>query len=79
MTGNKRLFDMASLAEASYSNFIQNGTLKTSSADVVDILKGKDWSDSQATAFLTHFKIVSQQPNTGTGYSAAVFERLDGE
>jgi hypothetical protein len=77
MSENKQLFDMASLSEAAYADFFKNGVLQTSSQDVLDILKNKSgWSETQATEFLTHYRVVSQRPNTASGYSGTLFERL---
>lgn len=76
MSDNKQLFDMASLSEAAYADFVISAVLQSSTEDIKIALKAKGWSDTQATEFLTHYRVVSQQPNTATGYSATLFERL---
>jgi len=76
MSDNKQLFDMASLSEAAYADLFQNGATITATSAVQARLVAAGWSDIQATEFLTHYRVISQQPNTATGYSATLFERL---
>ena len=75
-----QLFDQAELAEAAYANFWD----KTTNSIILDkenvqaALKNQGFSTKQAADFLTHWKIIDQCPNTDSGFSATVFERLDG-
>ena len=79
MSENSKLFEMASLAEAAYADLFKDGALQTDRAEVKNILIANKWSATQADEFLTHYRVVSQQPNTDTGYSATLFERLDAD
>jgi Ca2+-binding RTX toxin-like protein len=77
MADTKKLFDMASLAEAAYADFNDsNGGVLIAEQDIVNRLKAKDWSETQAKEFAKHYRVVHQQPNTASGFSATVFERL---
>jgi hypothetical protein len=40
-------------------------------------LEAYTFSATQAVDFLTHWKVIDQIPNTSTGFSATVFERLE--
>ena len=75
MTRNVRILDSALMAETAYAEFLQpNGQLKSS---IRQALLDKDWSATQADEFLRNYRVVSQQPNTATGYSATLFEKLN--
>ena len=77
MSANLDLLDSALLAEAAYAEFLQpNGQLK-SLADIRAALVAKDWSGTQATEFLLDYRVIHQQPNTATGFSATLFEKLN--
>ncbi len=77
-------FKMSELSEASYANF-QAAKNPDGSFDVGKVqlaLKNVDeldqgFSESQAANFVKHWKVVSHQPNTASGFSATVFESLD--
>lgn len=70
MTANLDLLDSAMLAEAAYAEFLQpNGQLKPL-ADIRAALVAKDWSGTQVDAFLANYRVIHQQPNTATGFSA---------
>ena len=74
MTSNLRVLDSALLSEAAYAEFLQsNGQLKPS---LRQALLDNDWSATQADEFLKQYRVVSQQPNTATGFSATLFEKL---
>src|SRR5437868_7225609 len=64
------MFQQAQLAEASYARF-QNFT------DPKDALLAAGMSNAQATALLSQWRVVNHTPNTATGFSATLFERLD--
>ncbi|MCD2452583.1 putative Ig domain-containing protein [Methylicorpusculum oleiharenae] len=76
MTNVAKVFELAQLAEASYANFIAlNVNLK-------DELKNASFNDmafsiSQADEFALHWKVVSHQPDTDSGFSATLFQRID--
>jgi Ca2+-binding RTX toxin-like protein len=76
----QELFQQAQFAEAAYSNFIDDsGKLITSGDELVTALttgNGK-YSVTQASEFVTHWKVVSHQTNTSNGFSATLFESLD--
>ena len=76
MTANLDLLASAMLAEAAYAEFLQpNGQLKPL-ADIRAALVAKDWSGTQVDAFLANYRVIHQQPNTATGFSATLFEKL---
>lgn len=88
MADTKMTFDMASLAEAAYATFtdINGNLLITDQSQFIDRLEDFDadprngkngFSKTQAEEFATHYRVVSQRPNTASGYSGTVFERLD--
>lgn len=88
MASNTQLFDMASLAEAAYATFTDaSGALTIASkVEFINRLQDfdadgqkdtKSFSRTQAEEFADHYRVISQQPNTDSGYSATLFERLD--
>ena len=84
MANTTQIFDMASLAEAAYATFTDaNGILLvTNKSELIARLQDfqndgdKDFSKTQAEEFATHYRVIGQQLNTDTGYSATLFERL---
>ena len=76
MSENKQLFDMASLSEAAYADLFQNGATITATSVVQARLVAAGWSVTQAEELATHYRVIGQQLNTDTGYSATLFERL---
>ena len=73
------VFEQAELAEAAYANFIDgSGNLIIDKDKIITALRDYSFSAVQASDFLTHWKIIDQCPNTDTGFSGTVFERLDG-
>jgi len=77
------LFQQAQLAEASYANFLDNsGNLLTNTNDVKAALIAEGFSkdpndptqSAQATAFVAQWTVVNQLPDTGSGFSATVFQ-----
>lgn len=85
MADTTKIFDMASLAEAAYATFVDgNGALLVSNkVELIARLQDfqndgdKDFSKTQAEEFAKHYRVVGQRPNTPSGYSGTVFERLD--
>jgi hypothetical protein len=79
MSTTQNLFEQAQLAEAAYANFIgANGSLITNNDAVILALRAQDFSESQATEFVKHWKVVSHIPNqVPSGFSATVFEKLN--
>ncbi len=77
MSTIENLFQQAQLAEAAYANFVNSaGTLQTDVDSVKTALTTGDgkFSTAQATAFITDWSVVSQQPNTTSGFSATLFK-----
>ncbi|MDP2811730.1 MAG: hypothetical protein Q8O34_16455, partial [Rhodocyclaceae bacterium] len=77
------LFQQAQLAEAAYANFRDNaGNLITTNAGVIASLQNKNFSESQATAFISTWQVIDQYtaPSflglTGTGFSATLFKNI---
>lgn len=66
MTNTKKLFELAQLAEASYAEFNLFG--------VNEALQKTKFSSTQATEFAAHWSVASHQANTGSGFSATLFE-----
>jgi pimeloyl-ACP methyl ester carboxylesterase len=74
------LFQQALLAEAAYANFVNgSGVLLTNPDDIITALTTGDgkFSPTQATEFVTHWRVVDHIPDTLTGFSATIFESLD--
>ena len=76
MTTTTKMFELAQLAEASYA--LLEGTENNS-----NLLKARliaqngdnyDFSLTQATEFAAHWSVASHQANTGSGFSATLFE-----
>lgn len=87
MTATTKLFELAQLAEASYAD-LQNSV--NNSTNLIKALIDKKangdykFSESQATEFASHWKVIHHQPNTsgflGTAlhaFSGTLFERID--
>ena len=88
MATNTKLFDMASLAEVAHATFASaNGVLKFTTKvgfiallqdfDANDEADTKSFSKTQAEEFAERYRVVSQMPNTDSGYSGTLFERMD--
>lgn len=81
MSTIRDLFQQAQMAEAAYASFFDNaGNLLTTNAGVITALQREGFSESQATAFVQNWRVVSQFSENGVlsnGFSAALFERLD--
>ncbi len=72
MTTNE-LLASALLSEATYADLAG----KTAPKDLEGALIAGGFSKSQAAKFVTQWRVVDHQPNTLTGMSATLFERLD--
>jgi Ca2+-binding RTX toxin-like protein len=78
--------DYADLALASYANF-QNITEFFDSGLKFALQRKKDpfdnlseWPEARANEFIKNWRVIDHQPDTGTDFSATVFERLvDGQ
>jgi len=70
MSTIQELFQQAQLAEAAYADFSQARSLL---AALTDDQTGGTFSTAQATAFAARYQVVSQQPNTSSGFSATLF------
>jgi hypothetical protein len=76
MSSITTLFEEAQLAEAAYANFFDDsGNLITTNAQLITALTTGDmkFSIAQATDFTNRYQVVSQLPNTASGFSATVF------
>ena len=75
------LFQQAQLAQAAYAEL--TGTARNQTALITRLdVANKDtyngtFSQSQAAEFVKHWRVVSHQPDTSSGFSATLFERLD--
>ena len=85
-TSATNLFDYAILSDATYADFLSPppGGLPDYSqenvARVLQLISGRGFSESQATDFSATWEVLSQQPNTASGFSATLFRnRLTGE
>lgn len=76
----QNLFQQAQLAEAAYA-ILWDSTLNqpiTANDKVITALKAEGFSEAQAADFVTHWRVVSQQPDTvPNGFSATVFQNID--
>ena len=82
MNTNQNLFQQGQLAEASYANLAG-----ISVSTDPELLKTRlinlqpdgtyDFSTTQATEFVTHWKVISHQPDQPSGFSATLFDSLD--
>ncbi|HBU28883.1 MAG TPA: hypothetical protein DEB56_03775 [Thiobacillus sp.] len=77
------LFQQAQLAQAAYADLTgtaENQTALLARLDVAnkDTYNGT-FSQSQAAEFVKHWRVVSHQPDTSSGFSATLFERLNSE
>ncbi|MCG7980127.1 MAG: hypothetical protein G8D81_01110 [gamma proteobacterium symbiont of Clathrolucina costata] len=63
------------LSEASYADFDTIGAI--TQTDVENALIAREFSNTQAADFITHWQVVHHLPNTSTGFSATIFESLD--
>jgi len=72
MSTIQNLFEQAQLAEAAYADFLKPNTTPEQA------LKAEGFSEAQAADFVTHWRVVSQQPDTvPNGFSATVFQNID--
>lgn len=73
------IYYQAMLSEASYADFraakASDGSYITEKVKAALIDKG--FSETQATEFVSKWRVVDHQPNTPTGFSATLFERID--
>ena len=73
---------MAVLSEASYGNFsnVYSAGFYDQQA-VIDAITDKsdknNFSATQAAEFVTHWRVVDHQPETTSGFSATLFQRID--
>ena len=67
------LFESALLSEAAYADLAG----KTTPGAVEKVLIAEGFSPTQAAKFVAQWRVVDHQPNTSTGLSATLFERLD--
>jgi len=63
-------FQQSQLADAAYADFAQYPDPQTA-------LEKRGFSATQATAFVRQYRKIDQIPDTASGFSATVFEKLD--
>ena len=66
------LYQQALLAEAAYANFSN----VSNEQSYVSALRTAGFSEAQAEEFVANWSIVSHQPNTDSGFSATLFQRI---
>lgn len=86
MSTTQNLFQQAQLAEAAYANFIDpvTGSLYTEQEKIKSALIAAGFSkdpanpdkSTQADEFLKHWLVISHQPDTASGFSATLFQRM---
>jgi hypothetical protein len=67
----ENLYSQSVLSEASYAKF---GKSTIREGGYRQDLENADFSKSQAIAFLVKYRVISHIPNTGSGFSATVFQ-----
>ena len=76
----RNLFQQAQLAEASYS--LLSGVDYSDPAQVIVALTGSEFEGEfslvQAQEFVNQWQVVHHIPDTNSGFSATLLERLDG-
>jgi len=79
MSSISSLFTQGQLAEASYADLrnSQVGSTITDPQQVKARLLAVGFSDSQAAALVSQWRVVNHIPDTASGFSATLFERLD--
>jgi hypothetical protein len=82
MSSIQNLFQQAQLSEAAYANFVDSaGNLLTNPDDIKAALQDAGnnmrFSSTQATAFVSQWRVVNHIPDTASGFSATLFERLN--
>lgn len=84
MTETKKLFQQSLLAEASYADLraaeeldgsFDKEKVRTALQNIGGIKEG--FSVAQSVEFTSHWKVISHQPNTASGFSATLFESKD--
>ena len=82
-TKSNVIFSMTALAEASYTRFDgpEVGVTTEAKNALGESFQSTDlkgyFSASQANDFVKNWRLVAHQPNTATGFSGSVFERLN--
>ena len=74
MISIKALFEQAQLAEASYANLLPGLDVAT---ELQNTGNNMHFSSAQATTFVSQWQVVDHIPDTESGFSATLFERLD--
>jgi len=75
MNSISSLFVQAQLREASYADLwnAQSGSTITDPQQVKARLLAEGFSDAQATAFVSQWRVVNHIPDTASGFSATLF------
>jgi len=79
MIATTKLFELGQIAEASYADFIVASVSGTINPDAMRkaVDKSSLFSLSQANEFASHWQVASHQPDTASGFSATLFQRVD--
>lgn len=84
---SSQYYDLASLAEASYTVFdsqdidkIRNGNFTDEDLEKALQAKAKNgsFSETQAAEFVEKWSVAAHQANTASGFSATLFQNVDG-
>ena len=75
----QKLYEQAQLSEAAYADFWDKDSnqVVTSDSRVTDALTKLGFSETQAAEFVSKWRFVDHLPNTPTGFSATLFERIE--
>lgn len=68
------LFGQAQLAEAAYADLVSGTTLLNELQNTDNDMR---FSPTQATAFVSQWRVASHIPDTASGFSATLFEQVD--
>lgn len=68
-----KVYEQAVLSEAADADFSNITNLQTFTKALTNIR----FSETQATEFVSKWRVIDHQPNTPTGFSATLFERID--
>lgn len=70
-------FELSQLSEAAYASLVDNNGAPLFGQGFIAALIAEGMSTPQATDFVSHWAVVDHLPNTGSGFSATVFRRID--
>jgi hypothetical protein len=79
MIQSNQVSGLADLAEAAYIDFgvVPHGGLTESQLKTVLATKADAWPEARRNEFALHWRVVAHQPNTESGFSGTLFERVN--